>query len=400
MNSFNYQFYCRQSKVRKNGLAPVELGITINGKRKFINLPYKCLPSEFNSKKQPKELADYIASIRTRINEILAYLVSSSQPLTAETLSSYLRSGGYQSFSVQNLFDEYIGILEKRVGKTIIKDVFNKYILVRELFYTIIDKEAECNSIAPSHVRTFKAICESRYKTSTVAGYLQKLKSILIYGVDNGRLKTNPFIGTKINKGSKDIDYLTESELDYIANLDIQNNSLRNVRDLFLFECYSGISYADIKNVKESDIREENGTYYIIGRRQKTGKEFTSVLLPGFLNLIEFERRPEKGFKGNVIQEFGGKFRFKCKSLQKINEYLKILQKLYLSDNQGVKSYSVLRTHLGRHTYATILANKYKCRMELVASALGDSLKVTVKHYARFLSETTVNEIGQQFRNA
>ena len=59
-----------------------------------------------------------------------------------------------------------------------------------------------------------------------------------------------------------------------------------------------------------------------------------------------------------------------------------------------------LTTHLARHTYATLLANKYKCRMEVVASALGDSLKVTVKHYAKFLSETTISEIGSKFKNA
>ena len=62
--SFNVNFYCRESKTTKNGTSPLEIGININGTRKFVSLPFKCFPQEFNRKRQPKEIQDYVASMR------------------------------------------------------------------------------------------------------------------------------------------------------------------------------------------------------------------------------------------------------------------------------------------------------------------------------------------------
>lgn len=395
MKSFNVQFYCRESKKTKNGTAPLEIAINLNGVRKFINLPYKCYPQEFNRKKQPKELVEYQVNMRKRVNECLNEILAKGEPLTVEKITDYIKTGGYKTYTVEDLFDEYISILEKRVGSTLTKSVFSKYLLVRDLFYTIIDKSADSTTIAPFHVKTFKAICESKYKTSTVGGYLQKLKTILTYGMDNAHIKVNPFTGTKISKGETNIEYLTEEELKYIAELKIENNSLRNARDYFLFECYSGISYCDIMNIDANDIKEDNGVYYIVGKRQKTGKEFTSVLLPGFEKLVvNFDNNLGNNFvlypDNQGVRKY---FRFKKVKIQKINAYLHAIENIY---NVPKK----LTTHLGRKTYAVLLANKYKCRMELVASALGDSLKITTKHYAKFLRETTVSEIGAQLKIA
>lgn len=374
--SFNVQFYCRESKATNNGYAPLEVAINLNGVRKFINLPYKCLPSDFNRKKQPKELVDYMASMRKRINEILASIAASGEPLTAQTLKDYIRTGGYKSYTVENLFDDYFNIIEKRIGTTMTKSVYSKYQLVRDLFYTIINKETECTNIAPIHIRQFKAICESKYKTSTTGGYLQKLKTVLIFGMDNGKIKINPFIGVKIDKGTPDIQYLTQEELDYLHNLQVDNKALNNALQYFLFECYSGISYADIKQLSVNDIQVNNGVYFIRKKRQKTGKEFVSVLLPRARELFD-----NQGFK------------FRTVALQNINVYLHEIEKLYNFPKK-------ITTHIGRHTYATLLVNKYRCSMEVTASALGDSLKVTQKHYAKFLPETTINEIGSKLRIA
>ena len=379
--SFNVQFYARASKANKNGYTPLEMSVNINGERKFMSLPYKCLPSDFNRKKQPKELVDYQANMRRRVNEILNTLLEEGQPLSTRTLIEYMKSGGHKSYTVENLFEEYLDILNKRLGKTITKSVYSKYVLVQNLFYTIVNKNSECSTITPSHVKKFKAICESQYKTSTTGGYLQKLKTVLTFALDNGRIKVNPFVGTKITKGSKEIDYLTEEELEKLENLHIENESLQNALNCFLFECYSGISYCDIRKINVEDIRESDGVYYIQGLRQKTGKPFTSVLMPQFTKLADIHEGRVTGL------------RFRRTALQKVNEYLHTIEALYGLNKR-------LTTHLGRHTYATLLANKYRCRMEVVADALGDSLRITTKHYAKFLSETTVNEIGGRFKRA
>ena len=417
MNTFNIQFYARESKATKNGYAPLEMSVNINGERKFIALPYKCLPSDFNRKKQPKELIDYQANIRKRVNEILVDMVASGEPLTAASLKTYIKNGGYRSHTIENLFDEYFGILRKRIGTTLTKSVYSKYELVRDLFFTIANKDMDASAILPKHIHSFKVTCEGKYRQSTTAGYLTKLKTVIIYAVDNGYLNINPFNGIKITKGQKEIEYLTEDELKYLENLRLENKSLQNVLDSFLFECYSGISFCDLHKLDVNNIREDNGVLYIQGFRQKTGKEFTSVLLPNSERLIEVSAdginwmrlnewrkqnvRKALTLSGNLdnrykLLDINGLMKrmgFKMIANQKTNSYLHAIENLCGFPKS-------LTTHLGRHTYATLLANKYKCRMEVVASALGDSLKITTKHYAKFLSETTISEIGNNIKNA
>ena len=380
VNSFNIQFYVRESKATRNGLAPLEMAININGKRKFINLPYKCLPSDFNRKKQPKELVDYQSNMRKRINEILSDMVASGEPLTADTLKDYIKNGGYKSYTVENLFEDYLNILKKRIGSTLTKDVYKKYERVRNLFFTVVNKNAECTVIVPAHVLTFKTMCENNYMTATAAGYLQKLKTVLTFAQDNGKLKINPFQGVKINKGTPKMDYLTLSEIEVLRNLDIHNTSLRNVRDIFLFQICSGLSYSDMKTLSIEDIREKDGVYYIKKNRNKTNVEYVSVLLPFVKNLFVFDNQ------GVIIG-----FCFKIISNQRINSYLHEIERLYNFPKN-------LHSHLARHSYAHLLLNDFGVRAETAARAMGhSSTKMTLKYYANISEQTTINEISSKF---
>lgn len=380
MNTFNVNFYVRKSKVQKNGLAPMEVSICINGDRVFIQLPYKCSPEDFNKKRQPKEIVDYVAAMRKRINEILSDMVASGEPLTADALKDYIKYGGYKSYSVENLFEDYLNILKSRIGKTITKDVYSKYERVRNLFFTIVNKNLECTSISPAHIQRYKAMCENNYMTATAAGYLQKLKTFITFAIDNGHLKINPFQGVKINKGTPKMDYLTSEEIETLRNLDIKNPSLRNVRDAFLFQICSGLSYSDMKTLRIEDIREKDGVYYIKKNRNKTNVEYVSVLLPFVKNLFVFDNQ------GVIIG-----FCFKIISNQRVNSYLHEIERLYNFPKN-------LHSHLARHSYAHLLLNDFGVRAETAARAMGhSSTKMTLKYYANISEQTTINEISSKF---
>ena len=135
MQGFNIQFYCRNCKRTKNGQAPLELSVNINGTRKFINLPYKTTPEEFKKKRQQKELVDYMALMRERINVILTEMLRNGEPVTTQALIEYVKTGGYKAYSVENLFNEYLDIQRARVGKNLTQGVFRKYELVKNLFF-------------------------------------------------------------------------------------------------------------------------------------------------------------------------------------------------------------------------------------------------------------------------
>lgn len=375
-NTFKISFYCRESKKDKNGQAHVELGINVNQKRLFLNLPFMVEPEKFNSKRRPKEVEDYISLMRTRINQIMVDMIYNEEPITSERIREYVRTGGYRSYTINDLFNDYLEIIKKRIGKEMSATVWRKYELVKELYLEDNDGTKEVTAITTHTVNMFYSKLIERYQTATIAGYMQKLKTFVKFGIDNGKIKVNPFQGIKINRETKPIEYLTEDEIEKLENADIENKSLRNVLDCFLFQISSGLAYADILALTKEDIQNDgNGHYFINKRRVKTGVEYTAVILPLGIRVLE-----RNNYNLNVI------------SNQKFNVYLHIIEKAL-----GFKK--SLHSHLSRHTYLTLLLNK-GVRLETVSKCAGhSSVKITQKYYADLHKETIINEVSKMIDN-
>lgn len=367
--SFTVNFYVRNAKRTKNGTAPLEICINCNGSRKFVNTQYRTTPEEFKKKRLPKALTDYMSLMRTRVNEILTDMLRNGEPVTTQALVDYLKCGGYRSYSVRNLFEEYIGLLRERVGKNLTPGVLRKYELVRDLFYEFVDPEKECSrELTQANVLRFKAKVEGKYEQATAAGYLRKLKTMLTYAFENGKIKANPFQGIKIRKGLKPIVYLKEWEQKALLSTPIENASLARVRDCAVLQMATGMAYADLKNFRKSDVKEKNGIFYIEKPRQKTGKVFTAVVLKEGLEVLE------KYEDMKVI------------SVEKYDSYLKVIQDLCQIKTK-------LTSHVFRRTYACNLLNS-GVRIESVAAAMGHSVKICTRYYAKLEEESVLGEIA------
>lgn len=370
--TFKIQFYARDSKANKNGQTHVELSILVNQQRLFINLPYLVDAKKFNSKRQPKEYQDYISLMRTRVNEIIIEMLANQEPITSERIRDYIKTGGYKSYTVDDMFSEYLEILkDKFYTDKITRTVYRKYELMAELFKENFDTSIEINRLSQQMVYKFRDILLGRYDQNTAVGYMTKFKSFIKYAKSTGHLTTDPSTFITIKRVRKDIEFLTESELDKLIKLKLENNSLQQVLDLFLFEAASGISYCDIQNLEPSDIKQQNGTWYITKKRQKTGTEYTSVILP---------------FGIEILNKYD--FNLKKISNQKLNAYLKII-----GDISGIQT--TLKTHLARHTYLTYLLNK-GISVEVVAKAAGHTnTRITQQFYAQIQGNTVINEISK-----
>lgn len=365
----SFSFFCRTSKANKKGYAPIELCISINGTRKFINLPRKERPEDFSKKRKSKDLQDYLNLMYSKVNEITTDMLRNEEPLTAEKLRDYLRTGGYKQYTVEQLFNDFLNIQRKRIDLT--QGAYRKYELLKELFLRHISPDAEIKEITNSIVQEFYIILQNRYSTATSASYIAKLKTIIQYGIDNDKIKVNPFQTIKVKRERKKIEYLTNDELKILESAHLDNESLQRVLDCFLFQCYSGLAYIDAEHLTPEDVKENNGTYYIIKERVKTKVQYTSVLLPKAVDILK-----KYDYRLPVI------------SNQKTNVYLHQIERLL---NIGRKLYS----HLGRKTYGHILLNS-NVRMETVAKALGHSnSKTTARYYAELENDTIIEEIAQ-----
>ena len=375
-NCANVSFYCRESKKNKDGLAPIELSLVINGKRCFVQLPRKEEPTAFkreiNSKKD-NDLKDYLRLIRVRLNEIETTFLRDGEALTAAALKDYFKTGGYVLYTVGDLFDDYMRILAKRVNVDLKPKTYRKYEIARDKFYKILPPTEPVSAITHAVIMDYQASMNQYLDYVTTNGYCQRVKTVVQFGIDNGRMKINPFSGIKLRKGEKSVQFLTEEEVEKIRTTDFHNESLNRVRDLFVFQAASGLSYTDMEKLKPEDFRQApNGQYYIHDKRNKTGVYYTAVILEQGVEILK-------------------KYHFKLPILgnHKMNVYLKTIRDL-CGINKPIFS------HVARHTYATRCLNR-GIRLEVVAKLLGHSTTRLTQHYAKLLDKSILAEVEEAF---
>ena len=375
-NTFNVTFYCRESKTNKQGLAPIELVIIINGERAVISLPRKEAPSRFKAalaSKRNNDIKDYLDAVRKRLNDISTEMMEQGEMLSATTLKEYFAYGGVRRYTIDDLFNDYISIVKKKAGVEVTVKTYRKYLLAQEKFYTIIDKNKPATAITSTVIAEFMAGLKKEYNTVTANGYGQKVKTIVKYGMSKGLIKVDPFIGIHIRKGDMDIEFLTEEELNRIRDTDFQNDSLNRIRDIFTFQASSGLSYCDMAALTPSDIQfNDKGQAYIHKRRAKTKVYFTSVILPDGMAILE-------------------KYNYKLPTIscEKYNAYLKFIRNIC-----GITK--PLHTHIARHSYATRCINS-GVRLEVVQRLLGHASMRISLHYARLLKSTILDEVEEAF---
>lgn len=373
--TFNINFYCRASKANRTGDSPVELSIIINGKRCFVQLPIRCKADEFPkllSARKSNPIKEYCNEVKNKLQEIQLDMLKNNIPFTASKLREYYQNGGVKQslYTVSKLWDEYIKMIEPRVDKDLSKEAYYRYVKTKELMLNYLGEDILVSDITPSTIQGYLIYVKSHYKDSTVYGIMTRTKTIIRYAMDNGKLSINPFQNIKYNKTKKDIQYLTEDELNTIYNLNIDNKGLSNVRDAFILQASTGLSYIDLLNLKKEDIHiEEDGTHYIVKNRHKTNVQYTTVVLPKGIEILK-----KHNYNLHII------------SNQKYNCYLKVIQ-----DLAGINTN--MTTHLARKTYGTLLLNK-GIRLETVSHCLGHSnTQITQSTYSKLLNKTIISEI-------
>lgn len=279
--------------------------------------------------------------------------------ITSDSLRQVIQQGGVRAYTVGRLFDDYLRILQKRVGVDLKPTVYRKYELTAEKALKFLNKDSDVSTITPHMIKTIEVSWRAQFDPSTLVGYLTRLKTFVNYGRDNGLITINPFQGIRISKPVKPIKALTEEEVMNLLGLSLEPR-LQRVLDLFLISCGTGMAYSDLMDFEIGDLKKEGEYYYISKERNKTGRVFTALVLP---------------FAEPIIFHYGTLPKI---SNQVYNRYLKEID-------------TRLTTHMGRRTYASLLANK-NASIDVIASALGDSPQIAARYYAKIQTQTIINQ--------
>jgi site-specific recombinase XerD len=205
---------------------------------------------------------------------------------------------------------------------------------------------------------------------NTTAKFIQTFKSIIIKAKNNGWIIADPFANYRIRIKRVDRGYLTEKEIATIAEKEFPTKRLEQVRDIFIFSCYTGLAYIDIKELKKEHIQTSfDGNQWIMTHRHKTG---TPVNVPLLAIPQELIKKYEGQAKDGLL--------FPVLSNQKMNAYLKEIAVVC-----GIEKN--ITFHLARHTFATTVTLSHGVPIESVSKMLGHTNIQTTQIYARITNQ-------------
>lgn len=367
---YDFNFICRPSKADKNGLSPIELSIIINSQRTYVSLPLKVNADDFRKKmssRRNNEILEYTSNVRTLLNKYCSDMMVKGVAVTAASLKEYFKNGGSVAvYKLSDLIEEFLSLHRKKSEVGLITNKsFRKYELDMSKFIEFMG-DVDIATIKPINIEDFKLELSKTYEPTSVSGILGRIKGAFIFAVNNGKIRLNPFNQIVIGKNYKEVEKLDDYDVEKIEAKDFCIERLNKVRDMFLFQIYTGLSYSDMIQIEESDIKFNDGMHYVRKPRQKTGIIFFTVLDDNAMNILK-----KYDFNMNIM------------SNQKCNAYLKEIQ-----DICGIKK--PLHTHLARHTAATRMLNN-GIPLEVVSKVLGHTNTTQTAHYAKLLDKTVLS---------
>ncbi len=238
------------------------------------------------------------------------------------------------------LFRKHNDDVAQLIGKSLTQATYQKYERTRKHIESFIKHKYNLSDIYikevnPMFIRDFEVYMMSigNCEANTTAKFMQFFKRIILIARENGLLQTDPFATYKIRLKKVDRGYLTKPEIAKLAQKEFDSERLGQVRDLFVFSCFCGLAYIDLKNLTYDNIQIGlDGKEWIMTKRQKTDIK-VDVPLMSIPKMI-LEKYKDKLSDGKILPMI---------SNQKLNAYLK-----EIGDICGIKK--VLTFHLARQT--------------------------------------------------
>ena len=392
-STFKVLFYLKKGSEKKNGEVMIMARITIDGKLCQFSTKQSILPENWNiaagkaKGKDAGRINALLEDIKASLNNIYHEQQRRDNYVTAEKVKNEFLGHSEKHETILDLFKKHNDDVKQLVGISKTIATYRKYEVTRRHLAEFIQSkynisDIAINEITPMFITDFELYLRTTCKCSynTTAKFLQFFKRIILIARNNGILIGDPFANYKIRLEKVDRGYLSEDEIKIILKKKMVSERLENVRDLFIFSCFTGLAFSDIHGLrKEHIVEDSNGVRWIRKGRQKTKIMCNIPLMEVPLKILE------KYSTNEYCRKHGVLFPVLCN--QKMNACLK-----ELADICGIKK--TLTTHVARHTFATFaLANGVS--IESVAKMLGHTNVQMTRHYARVLDRTVIREMSQ-----
>ena len=379
-------FYLKKPKNYQCGAMPIYLRFTINGKRSETATGRECDPKRWNAKagraagtkEDSRSLNSYLDSLQSKALEAHRLMNVHGELITADSLKSRFTGKSEKVRTLVTVFTDHNKKMESLLGQEFERSTLQRY---KTCLMHVQDflKLQHGTSDWPVHKIDFIFLNDFEYYlrsirkcgNNTAIKYLKNLGKIVRICLGNGWLTVDPYINYKTKTQKVHRIALTKEELTALEVKEITIERLRLVRDIFLFCCYTGLAYVDVRKLRRSEVvKGIDGESWIYTNRQKTDTLSRIPVLPKAKSVMaRYSDHPQCEIEDRLLPVM---------SNQKMNAYLK-----EIADVCGISK--VLTFHIARHTFATTITLNNGVPIESVAKMMGHTSIKTTQIYAKVM---------------
>lgn len=403
-STFKVLFYLKKNEVKPDGKAPLMGRITVNGSISQFSCKLDVKPSLWDTKSnrasgksiEAQKINRKLDNIRTQISKHYQTISDRDSFVSAEKVKNAYLGFGDEYRTLLSVADEFYEQYAKRVGKDRTEGSYEQLLINRSRIADFLKdryslSDIPIREIEPSFIEDYYnyLLEERRLASSTLLTAITKLKQIMLIAQRKGYVQVNPFAGFRFKAQTRDRGYLTEEELNRFMTVELRRYKQRQIRDIFVFCCFTGLAYSDVKKLTFDDIQTSfDGELWLIAKRKKTNTTFYVKLLPIAKELIEQYRKVAKN-----------RFVFPVPNdAENMNRTLRRIAK-----QAGITKW--ISSHMARHTMATTVCLSQGVPIETVSQMLGHTSIHTTQIYAKITNEkisrdmaALTDKIGDKYR--
>ncbi|MBK9563675.1 MAG: site-specific integrase [Saprospiraceae bacterium] len=384
-----------RSDKKQSGVSPVLMMLSIDGRRAYISTGHKVQVSDWDSSNgkfiggsaKIRTLNEFLDRMRMDVIRIYNEMNSRLEDITVDELRKALKGENERrSKTLVEVCKIYNSSFEKLVGIEIGEITFKRYATFAKKVEDFMKLKMGIKDIPLENIKYSFGLEYDHYLKSevklhqnTLVKYIQYLNRVLDYAVKYEWLDKNVLFGYKCPVKETKREYLTADELQRIVDKEIKVIRLQEVRDCFVFCCYTGYAYKDAANLTPDHIGTGiNGSKWIYTSRQKNDNVSNVPLLDQAMEIIEkYADHPDCVSKNKLLP---------MKSNQKLNAYLKELADI-------CEITKPMTMHIARHTFATTVLLSNGVSMEATSKMLGHSSLKTTQIYGKILETRVGSEM-------
>ena len=390
-STFKVLFYLKRNKEKTQSVVPLMGRITVNGTiSQFsakLSVPERLWEVRGGRAKGRSLEADrinrYLDDIRSQIDRHYRDIRDRESYVTAEKVKNAWLGFGKRYRTLLSTFRSFTDDLHGRIGVDRSKNTWYRYLATMKHLQAFLTAKYRVSDIAlaeleQSFIEQFHVYLktERALKLTSICRYLDCLINVVKVSFNDGIMPRNPFASYRYNEPTPERAFLNEAEILTLQHAALRTKKQRIIRDLFLFSCFTGICYADMKSLVWKQFEQDaHGDWWVTGNRCKTDTQYVVKLLPAALSILE--RCRDDG--AERVFSFIPHLNTVDRSLKRIAVLCGIEKKLTF--------------HTARPTYATTICLMNGVSLETLSKMLGHKRITTTQTYAKVTQPMVDREV-------